>query len=43
MAEAKPPRHKPNDPELIIYGVFGPVLNAVLEAIGKNGGLTWNR
>jgi hypothetical protein len=43
MAEAKPPRHKPNDPELITYGIFGPVLKGVLEAIDKNGALTWNR
>jgi len=43
MAEAKPPRHKRNDPELITYGIFGPVLKEVLEAIAKNGGLTWNR
>jgi hypothetical protein len=43
MAEAKPPRHKPNDPELITYGIFGPVLRGVLAAIDKYGGLTWNR
>jgi VWFA-related protein len=43
MAEARPPRHKPNDPELITYGIFGPVLNGVLEGIAKNGGLTWER
>jgi VWFA-related protein len=43
MAEAKPPRHKPNEPELITYGIFGPVLKGVLAAIDKNGGLTWNR
>ena len=43
MAEAKPPKHKPNDPELITYGIFGPVLKDVLARIDKNGGLTWNR
>lgn len=43
MAEAKPPRHKPNEPELITYGIFGPVLKGVLTAIDTNGGLTWER
>ncbi|HEY1895813.1 MAG TPA: VWA domain-containing protein, partial [Terracidiphilus sp.] len=43
MAEAKPPRHKPNDPELITYGIFGPVLKEVHGAIDKDSGLTWNR
>ncbi len=43
MAEAKPPRHKPNDPELITYGIFGPVLKEVLGAIHMSSRLTWNR
>jgi VWFA-related protein len=43
MAEAKPPRRKPNEPELITYGIFGPVLQGVFAAIDKNGGLTWRR
>lgn len=43
MAEAKPPRHKPNEPELITYGIFGPVLKGVLEGIAENGGLRWER
>jgi hypothetical protein len=43
VAETKPPKRKPNDPELITYGVFGPVLEGVLDAIDKNGGLTWSR
>jgi VWFA-related protein len=43
MAEANPPRHKAKEPELITYGIFGPVLNGVLAAIDKNGVLTWNR
>ena len=43
MVESKPPKHKPNEPELITYGTFGPVLKGVLEAIARDGGLTWNR
>ena len=43
IAETKPPRHKPNDPELITYGVFGPALNGVLDAINKNGTPAWRR
>jgi VWFA-related protein len=43
MAEAKPPRRKPNEPELVTYGIFGPVLQGVFAAIDKNGGLTWRR
>ncbi len=43
MAEAKPPRRKPNEPELITYGIFGPVLQGVFAAIDKNGALTWRR
>jgi VWFA-related protein len=43
MAEANPPRHKANEPELITYGIFGPVLRGVLAEINKNGVLTWHR
>ncbi len=43
MAEANPPRHKANEPELITYGIFGPVLKGVLAEIAKNGVLTWQR
>ena len=43
VAETKPPKRKPNAPELITYGVFGPALNGVLDAIDKNGGLEWVR
>jgi VWFA-related protein len=43
IAETKPPRHKRNEPELITYGIFGPVLKGVLEAISSNDGLTWKR
>jgi VWFA-related protein len=42
IAETNPPKRKPNDPELITYGVFGPVLNGVLDAIDKDEGLTWS-
>jgi len=42
IAEASPPKRKPNDPELITYGVFGPVLKGVLDAIEKDEGLTWS-
>ena len=43
VAETKPPKRKPNAPELITYGVFGPALNGVLDAIEKNGGMEWVR
>ena len=43
IAEAKLPKRKPNNPELITYGVFGPALEGVLDAIDKNNGLTWVR
>jgi VWFA-related protein len=43
VAETKPPKRKPNAPELITYGVFGPALNGVLDAIDKNSGLEWVR
>jgi VWFA-related protein len=43
ITEAKPPRRKPNNPELITYGVFGPALNGVVDAIDKPGELTWRR
>ncbi len=43
MTEANPPRHKANEPELITYGIFGPVLKGVLAEIDKNGVLTWKR
>jgi VWFA-related protein len=42
IAEKNPPKRKPNKPELITYGIFGPVLEGVLAAIDKNGGLTWS-
>jgi VWFA-related protein len=43
IAETNPPRRKPNTPELITYGIFGPVLIGVLDAIEKKGGVTWSR
>ena len=43
FAEAKPPKRKPNEPQLITYGVFGPALEGVRNAIETNGGLTWIR
>ncbi len=43
VAETKPPKRKPNEPELITYGVFGPALEGVLDAIDKDGGLIWSR
>jgi hypothetical protein len=43
ITETKPPRRKPNAPEMITYGVFGPALNGVVDAIGKPGELTWSR
>ena len=43
VAETKPPKRKPNAPELVTYGVFGPALNGALDAIEKNGGLEWVR
>ena len=43
ITDTKPPRHKPNDPELVTYGVFGPALISVLDAMNKNGGLAWIR
>jgi hypothetical protein len=43
LAEANTPRHKANEPELITYGIFGPVLRGVLAEIDKNGVLTWKR
>lgn len=43
ITETRPPRRKHNDPELITYGVFGPALNEVAEAIDKPGALIWNR
>ena len=43
ITETKPPRRKPNDPELITYGIFGPALNGVIDAIDKHAGLTWLR
>ena len=43
IAEKKPPKRKPNDPELITYGVFGPALEGVLDAIDKKAGVTWSR
>jgi len=43
ISENKPPRRKPNHPELITYGIFGPALTDVLDTIDKNGGLEWSR
>ena len=43
FAEAKPPKRKPNEPQLITYGVFGPALEGVRDAIETNGGFTWIR
>jgi VWFA-related protein len=43
ITETKPPRRKPNDPELITYGIFGPALNEVLDGIDKHAGLSWLR
>lgn len=43
IAETKPPKRKPNHPELITYGVFGPALEGVLDTIDKHGGVTWSR
>jgi VWFA-related protein len=43
ITEAKPPKRKPNEAELITYGVFGPVLNGVVDTIHKSGDLTWER
>jgi VWFA-related protein len=43
IAETKPPKIKVGDPQLITYGVFGPVLNLVMDAMERNNGLTWNR
>jgi VWFA-related protein len=43
VAESKPPKRKANDPELTTYGIFGPALKGVLDAIERNGGVTWSR
>jgi VWFA-related protein len=42
QVDVKPPKRKPNHPELFTYGVFGPALNGVLDVM-KRGGLTWSR
>lgn len=42
QVDVKPPKRKPNHPELFTYGVFGPALNGVLDVI-KHGGVTWSR
>jgi VWFA-related protein len=41
IADAKSRKLKPGDPQLITYGVFGPALKDALEAIDKDGALTW--
>ncbi len=43
VLETKPPKHKPNAPELITYGVFGPALQGVLDTISRNADITWRR
>jgi VWFA-related protein len=43
ITETKPPKRKPNAPELITYGVFGPVLTGLFDAIDKLGEITWSR
>jgi VWFA-related protein len=43
IAEVKPPKRKPNDPYLITYGVFGPALTEVFDALARYGGATWLR
>jgi VWFA-related protein len=43
IAEVKPPKRKPNDPYLITYGVFGPTLTEVFDALARYGGATWLR
>ncbi len=42
VVETKPPKRKPNEPQLITYGVFGPALSGLLDAIGESGALTWS-
>lgn len=43
VADAKSKRMKAGDsPQLITYGVFGPVLKGVQDAIGKSSGMTWS-
>jgi VWFA-related protein len=41
--EKKPRKAKRNEPQLITYGTFGPVLLGVAQAITQNGGLKWSR
>jgi VWFA-related protein len=43
IAETSLPKRKPNQPELITYGIFGPVLEGVLDVINKAGELIWSR
>jgi VWFA-related protein len=40
--EKKSRKENKNDPQLITYGTFGPVLLGVAQAITRNGGLTWS-
>lgn len=40
--EEKSRRVKKDDPQLITYGTFGPVLLGVAQAITQSGGLTWS-
>ncbi|HEY6489778.1 MAG: VWA domain-containing protein [Terracidiphilus sp.] len=43
IAETNPPKRKRNQPELITYGIFGPVLEGVFDTVDKNGALVWSR
>jgi hypothetical protein len=43
LTEVKPPKRKPNDPELITYGVFGPALREVFDVLLRYGRTTWLR
>jgi VWFA-related protein len=40
--ETKTRKKKWNDPQLITYGTFGPVLQGVTQAISQHGELTWS-
>src|SRR5579872_2090389 len=42
IVETRPPKRKRNAAELITYGVFGPVLQGVLDGINRNGRLSWS-
>jgi hypothetical protein len=43
ITETNPPKRKPNHPELITYGIFGPALAGVLDAINNKGAMTFIR